>query len=188
MLLGTRRDTYGREAYTRADRPRYARSIMSGHLLNQRKEWLSRAYVTAVAATAGYSTQVVQDDFFGADAQVRDGAVLVEFQLKATASPILADDALKYDLDVPTYNKLRDAVRSAPGYLLVLVLPEDPIDWLAHSAEELAMRHCGYWLDLTGMPPTNNTSTIRLELPLANKMTVEKLQHIMLLARRRLES
>jgi len=156
--------------------------------LNRQKEWLSRAFVQAIAATAGYSVQFCMDDFFGVDAVVSDHGIVVDFQLKATASPMFEGDVLKFDLDVATYDKMRDTTRSGPGYLVVVALPMEPSNWLRQSGDELAMRHCGYWLPLIGMPPTSNSSTIRLRVPRDNKLTVEHLGDIMRSARARIAS
>src|SRR5450759_2380317 len=88
------------------------------------KEWFSRAFVMAVAASAGYSVQPQQDDVDGVDVVVRDGGITVDVQLKATAVPSYGRNGLRFDLDVKTYDKLRTD-RSSPGYLVVAVLPGD---------------------------------------------------------------
>jgi hypothetical protein len=47
-------------------------------------------------------------------------------------------------------------------------MPEDEALWLDQSPEELTLRHCAYWLSLKGYPPTPNTTTVRVSIPLAN--------------------
>lgn len=164
----------------------YSLRTMPDDSVSQRKEWLSRAFLIAVTATAGYSTEFVLNDRYGTDAVVREGGVTVDFQLKATASPVLTADALNFDLDVPTYNKLRDPIRSAPGYLLVVIVPTSPDDWLSHSDHELVLRHCGYWKDLTGAPETANLAKVRVRMPLENILNVSNMYSIMESARERL--
>ena len=155
--------------------------------LNKRKEWLSRSYVEAIAAAAGYHVQVVTDDVDGTDVVIREGGVTVEFQLKATAVPKVDEEAIAFDLDVPTYNKLRDPVRSAPGYLVVMHLPETPEAWLTHASEALLIRHCVYWYAMGGLPATTNATTQRVKVPIANLLDVPSLRAIMQAARARLQ-
>ena len=50
--------------------------------------------------------------------------------------------------------------------------------WVAHSEEELTLRHCGYWVSLRGMPETTDASQTVL-LPKQQQFNVEALQAIM---------
>jgi hypothetical protein len=156
-----------------------------GDLTQQQKEWFSRAFVTAVSAAAGYTVEFRLNDVDGVDATIYDGGVSVDLQLKATSSPTKTDEFVSHDLDVRTYDLLR-GVRSSPGYLAVVVLPKQLSRWLHHTRERLLLRHCGYWLDLSGLPSTTNTSTVRIHLPLENTLSVPHLREIMRDARRRL--
>jgi hypothetical protein len=148
------------------------------------KEWFSRAFVMAVAASAGYSVQPIQDDVDGVDVVVRHGGITVDVQLKATAVPSYGRNGLLFDLDVKTYDKLRTN-RNSPGYLVVAVLPEEGMAWIDHRANHMQMHRLAYWLDITGMSPTPNRATISLTIPLANRVTEEALVAIMTDARTR---
>lgn len=148
------------------------------------KEWFSRAYLMAVGASAGYTVQPQQDDVDGVDAVVRDGGITVDVQLKATAAPDYGQDCLKFDLNVPTYNKLR-IDRNSPGYLVVAVVPKKRSLWLEHKEGHMSMHRLAYWLEITNMPVTPNRATIRLEIPLANRLTEDALVEIMAKARER---
>jgi len=138
----------------------------------------------AVAASAGYPTQLVQDDRDGVDATVRDGGITVDIQLKATSVPDMDEEFLRFDLDVKTYNKLRTD-RSSPGYLLVAVLPPQRTSWLGIRKDHIRLNRAAYYLEITGMPGTGNSATIRLNIPLSNKLTEAALKSIMAEARRR---
>lgn len=160
----------------------------------QQKEWFSRAFLMAVSATAGYTVQHQQDDIHGVDVVVRNEGISVDFQLKATTvpeygiEPDYGTDCLKFDLDVPTYDKLRGthgSPRTAPGYIMVAVLPEKNADWLVHRDSHLRLHRTAYWLGLTGMAATPNRTKVRLYLPLANVVTAPALQKIMQLAHER---
>ena len=142
------------------------------------KEWFSRAFVMAVAASAGYSVQTQQDDVDGVDVVLRHDGITVDVQLKATAVPSYGRNGLLFDLDVKTYNKLRTN-RTSLGYLVVTVLPGDGAAWIDHDKNYMRMHRLAYWLRITGMPPTPNQTKIRLAIPLANRVTEDALAAIM---------
>jgi hypothetical protein len=60
-----------------------------------------------------------------------------------------------------------------PRILVVVLVPENLVDWLVQSEDELSMRHCGYWVSLRGQPETVNATTVTVELPRSNQFTVE---------------
>lgn len=155
----------------------------------QRKEWFSRAFLIAAASVAGFRVSWTggSEDVDGVDATVRDGGVTVDFQLKATSSPNLRNGCLLFDLDVPTYNKLR-GIRSSPAYLLVATLPKTVSEWLELTDKEATLRHRSYWLKLSNMPITGNKARIRLSVPEANMLTAKSIQEIMQDARAKLFS
>jgi hypothetical protein len=78
---------------------------------NDRKERFSLAYISAVAAHAGY----LFSERVGPDKDSVDGRIegsegrrpRVEFQAKATAREILRDDHLTFPLLIKNYNDLR---------------------------------------------------------------------------------
>jgi hypothetical protein len=63
--------------------------------------------------------------------------------------------------------------------LLVLLLPENPAEWLETSEECMISRRCAYWLSLLGMPETSNTRSVSVRLPRAQRFDVEQLQGLM---------
>ncbi len=148
------------------------------------KEWFSRAYVMAVAASAGLAVQPIQDDVDGVDVELRDGGITVDVQLKATAVPTIGPGVLKFDLDVKTYDKLR-VDRNSPGYLVVAIVPPDRDKWIDHGQGFMRLLKSAFWLEITGMEPSDNCSTIRLDIPLDNRVTEDALRRIMADARRR---
>ncbi len=83
------------------------------------------------------------------------------------------------DLDVPTYHYLRTAETFCPRILVVLVMPADEAEWLNQSPDELAIRHCAYWLSLRGYAETLARSTIRIGIPLTSLFSVEAVRSIM---------
>ena len=135
------------------------------------QEQLSLAYLRAVVSNAGFSLSEPTKDYYGIDGTVVDpnrrGVNRVDFQLRSDKDYILRTDHIAYDLKAADYRRLiRDD--SLPRVLILLLMPENPDEWLAQSSEELCLRKCAYWLSLMGEPPVPNTSTKRVFVPLAN--------------------
>jgi hypothetical protein len=152
---------------------------------NQRQEALSRAYVRAVAALAGAICSEPDQDF-GIDLCLRfvrqrgqryaDASGQVDLQVKSTKRAAVGAAEVFYDLDVKNYDDLREPGDNCPRLLVVLVLPEDEVQWLSQSPEELVLRHCAYWVSLEGAPPTTATTTVRIAIPRGNVFSVEAVQ------------
>src|SRR5262245_39129859 len=130
--------------------------------IDQCKEDFGEAYVKAVAAAAGCWIQWFSRDYDGVDGQITrygaDGTFPdnpLRFQLKTTHAAVATDDGLRYKLPVKNYNKLR--VRRGPSAVLILVVvPERPVEWLLQDHTQLIMTRAGYWLSLEGADETPN--------------------------------
>ena len=135
--------------------------------LNDKKERFSLAYISAVAAHAGF--QVVEPHV---DKDSVDGILMaetgprprIEFQAKATARSVTKSEEIAFALPIKNYNDLRAAV-IVPRLLIVVCLPEAETDWLIHSQEELRLRRCGYWLSLAEFAKSDNTTSVTVHLP-----------------------
>jgi Domain of unknown function (DUF4365) len=155
---------------------------------SHRQEALSRAYVRAIAAHAGLTVSEPENDY-GIDmclraitfrgGRPRDRGPQLDLQLKSTTRASVGEAHLSYDLEVVNYDDLRDSGVQAARLLIVLVMPGDESQWLSQSHEELALRHCAYWLSLKGYPATESTRTVRVSIPLANVFSVAAAQSIM---------
>lgn len=155
---------------------------------NQRQEALSRAYVQAVAARAGLSHTPRATDY-GIDlalhAVARRGSRYVEtgmvldVQVKSTTRAGTEPDAVVYDLDVNSYDDLRDPAAHNPRILVLVVFPPDPADWLTQTEEGLTIRRCAYWLSLEGREPTRRVRTVRLRIPRGNVFSPTALRSIL---------
>jgi hypothetical protein len=109
------------------------------------KEEFSRAYVLAVATQAGYTLGGWNVDKDGVDVTLRRKALMVDIQLKCTKSPRTTINGFSFDLDVRTYERLRDPERSAPAYLVLLIVPPVLDSWLLHEPERLIVASHAYW-------------------------------------------
>ncbi len=155
---------------------------------NEQKQQLSVAYVHAVAACAGYACQVrtVDEDsvdaLIAATGYVHHQAVLrsprIEVQLKATSTLQVGTKHLSFPLKRKNYEDLRERTH-IPRILLVLVLPENPREWIETTEECMISRRCAYWTSLLGMPERGNASSVSVRLPRSQRFDVEQLQGLM---------
>src|SRR5688572_30823773 len=113
---------------------------------NDRKERFSLAYISAVAAHAGFLvTEPDGPDKISIDGLImsdEDRQPIVAFQAKATTRNVGRGIDISFPLPVKNYNDLRADVFGS-RLLIVVFLPTDETAWLAHSEEELRMRRCG---------------------------------------------
>ncbi|KUO52220.1 MAG: hypothetical protein APF76_04050 [Desulfitibacter sp. BRH_c19] len=142
------------------------------------EESLSVSYVSSVVAKSGASFDITSKDY-GVDVSVRrvdrfngklmDMGVSFDCQLKATTNWAAEEEAIVYDLEVDTYNKLvyRHQNSSIPCLLVLLCLPKEEDDWLNISEEEIILRKCSYYFYLDGAP-TKNKNTVRIRIPRTN--------------------
>lgn len=157
---------------------------MSDALLTatDREEALSRAYVAAVAAGAGYVTAEQDFDRDGVDLQIRAGGSMrpsLDIQLKATINlgkP--TNDEFRYPLKRRNYDLLRGQTM-VPRILVVLSLPEEKDNWLTVTAEELIMRRCAFWANLAGFPETKNRESVTISIDHGKRFDVDTLKWLM---------
>ncbi len=135
------------------------------------QEQLSRAYTRAVIFRAGFRLSNPEVDDHGIDGTVVDpdrrGVNRVDFQLKASMAYQVRNDTIAYDLRVEDYNRLiieDDVTR----ILILFIMPDDDVQWLIQSEDELCLRTCAYWVSLMGMTRSRNSSTRRVYLPAGN--------------------
>lgn len=159
----------------------------------QTKEYLSRHFIGLVASRRGFKTTPIQPDN-GTDLLVNraiwqerpngvhrlvDAPEVLHVQLKCTCrvSTIDDGDGFKYDLEVTAYNDLVDRWQGGSynkSLLVLMVLPDDPSEWLTIGDEELVVRRAAYWYE---PPPdatlSENKATVRVRIPYTNLVTLE---------------
>lgn len=108
------------------------------------------------------------DTTIGAAATVGTGHLAkpkIDIQLKATRQQnVEREEYVSWTLDIKHYDSLR-APAIAPHLLVVLLLPDDVEESIEHTAEQLVLRRCAYWVMMTGMdaaPAGQQTRTVRL--------------------------
>ncbi|MBB5754498.1 DUF4365 domain-containing protein [Prosthecomicrobium pneumaticum] len=151
-----------------------------------REEQLSRIYVDAVAAAAGYVVAKQDFDRDGVDVQIRAGAPMrpsLDVQLKATINLGRPNGGVfRYALKRRNYDFLREQTL-VPRILVVLDLPRDEVQWLTITPTELILRRCAYWTSLLGAPETENAGTVTIPISHQNRFDIEGLRRLMDLAR-----
>lgn len=146
------------------------------------KEALSRAYVRAVAARAGYVTTDHDFDRDGTDLGIKAGGEMrpaLDIQLKATEN--LGDpkgEFFHFPLKSGNYDKLRIDTQT-PRILVVLDLPKDPSQWMTVTEESLVLRRRAFWLNLRGGDEKSNRSTVTVKIPRDNLFHVDSLHRLM---------
>lgn len=165
---------------------------MSPLTKNNIESELSYAYLHAIASNAGASCSVSNRglDGNGIDASITgwgpfpSGGYLKEItihvQLKATIGvPTETDDYFSYFLNGTTrYDDLRANTVSVPRIMVVLFLPNEAVDWLTISSEELTLKKCAYWVSLNGANASTNTTGETVYLPKAQIMNSDNLMQI----------
>ncbi|AZM47497.1 DUF4365 domain-containing protein [Streptomyces sp. WAC 06738] len=137
------------------------------------QEQVSLAYVAALATRGGYTLGKWEVDKDGVDLSVkRSDGLVFELQMKCTYAPKINADgtAYSYDLDVPTYDKLRIETRTSVGFLGLVIVPRDIEEWMIHDEQELKMRCSGYWAKVQDLPPVENASTKVIHLPVEQRI------------------
>ena len=144
------------------------------------QEQLSWAYVRAVIFRAGYNLYFPAIDDHGVDAGIASyegRRSRIDFQLKATTQYTVRSSSVIYDLRVENYNQLAVSSHS-PRVLILFTMPANDNLWLSQNHNEMCLRGCAYWASLAGMPPSRNTSTVRVSLPMANIFDADGLSNM----------
>jgi hypothetical protein len=84
-----------------------------------------------------------------------------------------------YDLKAKNYEELRHTDLQVPRILVVVAVPPDVSAWVEQDEERLLMRYCGWWVSLRGLDASTNTSTVRVEVPRAQRFDVAGLTALM---------
>jgi hypothetical protein len=135
-----------------------------------RMQQFSLSYALAVASAAGCSLDWVSVDIDSTDATLRwktAGTAVrspqLDVQLKATYKNCIGDKTVAFSLKRKNYDELRYTDLAVPRILVVVVVPSTFEEWAAHTEDQLALRRCGYWLSLHGLPDvTTDTKTVHL--------------------------
>jgi hypothetical protein len=149
------------------------------------KEKFSKALTLAIATEGGFTIGEWNVDKDGVDVTLRSNALMVDIQLKCTQSPRTTRDGYSYDLDVKTYDKLSDPERSAPAYLVLVIVPTDLSNWVTHYSHETLLACHAYWatFELEKIARPNKVTTA-VPLPREQRLNVAVLDEMFKVSRR----
>jgi len=147
----------------------------------RRKEELSISYLNALCAYAKIDMEIMKNDDDSRDVLIKklvtrkDGTPIYSsfnMQLKSTSQKLtVKDNLIHYELKIKNYNDLTAATMT-PIILALLVLPQEESDWLKHTVDELVIKKCMYWIDLSKHPPVDNTESVTIHIPESNYVDV----------------
>ncbi|MGA9100266.1 MAG: DUF4365 domain-containing protein [Methanotrichaceae archaeon] len=154
------------------------------------QEDLSVAYISAVAAKAGFDCLPFGKHDYGVDLQIipievgddnvryPDGIPLL-IQAKASHNFRIDENDILYDLKVRNYNILAKVRKGYPYILVLYCMPTDENDWLKVDDESTILKHNGYWKSFQGEPESNHAQSVRIAIPRDQKFTESALKSIM---------
>lgn len=159
-----------------------------------RQELISRAYVAAIAASVGMNSST-RDLDYGIDltlhqvtsrtskktgkTRIVESGLTLDLQIKSTINASIEAECVTYDLDTNCYDDLRDNSVQTPRILVLHVQPSEETQRIQHSREALVIGGCCYWYSLRGAPAVDNTSTIRIRIPIQQQFSQTQLIDIM---------
>lgn len=131
--------------------------------LQNRQEDLSIAYISAIAAKAGYDCGRPGKHDYGVDLEIipvidTDGkkqltGTPLYIQAKASYNFTINDECISYDLKVNNYNMLIREDLGLPIILVLYCMPRNDNEWLSVYDMRTVLKNCGYWMSLSGCPP-----------------------------------
>ena len=158
--------------------------------ISQIKEELSISYISTIAAMAGIDYEIMRHDDDSADGLLKKCIYVfggrkfnssLHVQLKCTSSISQYNDdgkAISYKLKAKNYNDLC-APSTTPIILALLIIPENQIEWINWTPEDLMLKGCMYWLSLANNEETNNTGFVTIKIPKSNALNCETLHNIL---------
>jgi hypothetical protein len=68
---------------------------------------------------------------------------------------------------------------TTPIILGLLILPEDEESWIQWSTEELLIKGCMYWTELSNQSPSENVSSVSIRIEKKNVISPQSLLNIL---------
>lgn len=161
-------------------------SITDQHI----KEILSRTYIAAIVARAGFILGPPAQPEYGIDGMLhgvkyKNGKRCqtpdaVALQIKSTVDYSFRGEQVIYEMEIDAYNKIaRDPEDpdEAPTILLLFCMPRNPIKWLSSGENGLFMRHCCYWYCESDFC-SNHHRSMTISIPRSNMFNASAVSHI----------
>jgi hypothetical protein len=156
------------------------------------QEDLSVAYISAVAAKAGFDCGNPMRHDYGVDIEINPIEIddfgnritcgmPLRVQAKASHNFIPHSDGfIAYDLKIRNYNILaRETGRGPPIILILYCMPPTEDEWLDIQDNSTTLKHCGFWISLRGSEKCHNMATKRIKIPLEQVFNETSLRRMM---------
>lgn len=144
--------------------------------LNRQQGSFGEQLIRVLAAAGGISTSRPDIDLgFDVNLEAADGD-MARLQVKTTRQLVRsAGDQLHFEIDVPTYDRLRRQL-SIPSFLILVEVPDARREWASVTNPCVILKHRARYVSLQGLPPTPNTSSVTVSLPIVNMVTPDALR------------
>jgi hypothetical protein len=155
------------------------------------QEDLCLAYISAVAAKAGFNCGRPSGHDYGIDVEISYVVQVgnkrvnlghnLHIQAKASQNfrTSVEENCIVYDLDVEAYNMLILENRGTPAILVLYCMPTDENEWVSVDEQYTTLKHCGYWISLRGRDASTNNRTQSIKIPKVQMFTESSLKDIM---------
>ncbi|MFI0978894.1 DUF4365 domain-containing protein [Streptomyces sp. NPDC021093] len=150
---------------------------------NNHQGWYGETFVSAIAAAAGFQVAVPYPDIgkdliLGRDHADPELDVQIALQVKSrrVGEFTMAGDDFGISLPVEQYKRLRGR-RQVPCYLVMVVVPQDPGQYIRVEQQALTLYHSAYWLSLEHhtMPVQQGRKYVTVSVPRDNLLTIDVL-------------
>jgi hypothetical protein len=142
------------------------------------------AFVHALACAAGFTVGRQHLDVHGVDWQIASAGPRgslrdprIEVQVKTWTSARKTPSDWVGRLRAAHFNALAGRGFMIPRFLVAVIVPKDPDDYVQSSPAAMILSHAAYWLSLADQPPTDTdgSETVSVQVPRSNLLTVETL-------------
>ena len=151
--------------------------------LNNHQGWYGETFVSAIAAAAGFQVAVPYPDIgkdliLGRDHEDPELDVQIALQVKSrrVGEFTTSGTGLSIALPIDQFKRLRGR-RQVPCYLVMVMVPEHPREYIEVAEQALTLHHSAYWLSLESypMPVQRGQKTVTVTVPRDNLLTIEVL-------------
>jgi hypothetical protein len=118
-----------------------------------------------------------KDLILGRDHEEPELDVQIALQVKSrrVGEFAVSDTGFKIAMPVEQYKRLRGR-RQVPCYLVMVVVPPEPRDYIRQTSDALILRHSAYWLSLEHhLPVQGGKKSVTVTVPRDNLLTVDVL-------------
>lgn len=152
------------------------------------KQQFSLAFLQMITSAAGCWIKDHKTDYDGVDVAIASSTQYevsfgpqIEIQVKCTSQKhLLTADAMKWSLHAKPFRKLTNPKVFLPRFLCVLLVPEEPSQWLDQDEGQLLTKSCMYWDRASELGAIGDNQEYKtVYLPRSNTLNVAQLQDIM---------